>query len=177
MGSGVSDLAGDQERGRKHHHFLKVLADYLESPEDNLLANLEKAAEDTDSVIRGLYSRPTSLVRGLQETVQELRAGDKRKWASLLTSIDQTTSAYEKLKRLSPFKDMILLVVDYGRGFVTMRSEDVHRLIREGDYLTFDSDSYLVAFPRGIRDKIDVVWTGCGIRGQDGPRNSEGKPK
>jgi len=178
MSDGLTDIARDQRRGIEHVSYLGCLLDYLKNPSEANYIKIEKASEATDDVPRGYFGGRTKLTKGLKERVEKLKQGDKREWARLLWVFIDSGKLYREFKEISPFKGKLLLKVDYGRGFVNIKSEELDEILRKRDFKTYDCDDYLIAVDVSEdSEKIDVEWARCGISGQDCPRNSEGKKR
>lgn len=183
MSDGITDSRRDQKRGERYEDFLEVLADFLlEQPSQEGYKLLERAAASVDGVPRGLMSGRTSLSAGLAVMVNELRIGNEKTWAKLLLSAagGYPTKTFKRLKEISPFRDRILISVDYGLGFVHIGGELESFLANfignVNGLKTYNADSYLVAIgkiDRGVLENAKLVWLGCGISGIKGPRSAK----
>lgn len=181
MSDGITDSYRDQRRTEYYEAFLKLLAVYLEQQTDENLRKLKSAAGSVDDVPRGLITGQTDLVKCLDDMLAELLATNKRRWALLLlTAINMYPQAtYLRLKAMSPFAGKILIQVDYGMNFVTIRGElqyFLDRIIqRERNMKIYEGDDYLVTFPESAMDNVEVEWLRCGIYGVKGPREARKK--
>ncbi|MFH1978986.1 MAG: hypothetical protein ABII97_01185 [Patescibacteria group bacterium] len=179
MSDALTDIVRDQRRGWNYHNFLGVLTDYLEKKPDDrkLLGQVVEAAENTDAVRGGYWGGQTRLSMGIKEKVKLLREGDRTEWAKLLAQTVSDPSIYQRLKVISPFPDALLVHVDYGCGFVTIKGElekFFTKLIRDQKgWKTYDADKYAVILPLPETENVEIIWLDCGIGGVDGPREVE----
>ena len=174
MGDALTDIARDGRRAENFYSFLGLLEKYLEADTrtDDMLQKVLKAAQNTDDVRGGYFGGSTDISQGLAEKIELLIAGDKYVWAWLLAIADE--SSRDSLKKLSPFRDMMVIHVDYGCGFVTFRGDlesFIASLIRtKKNWKTYDADDYLVVLPTPAIENAEVFWLRCGIGGVNGPR-------
>ncbi len=186
MSGALEDIARDRLRAERVKKYLDELIEYLKHPCEENYKKLEEAAEEADRVIRGYWTGPTHLKKGLKERVEKLKKEDKKEWAKLLASIfpiSFETIHFKKLKELSPFKDKTLILVDYGAGFVSVYVENLEGMIDnkldKEDYKIYDSDKYILVIDN-IKESIknaEIIWIGCGILGINWPRNREGEKR
>ena len=178
MSDGITDSYRDQRRGECYDEFLESLAGYLENKTQENLRVLRMAAESVDGVPRGLMTGQTNLAQGLDQVIGRLAENDQRTWGELLLiAVDRYhKDTYKRLKKLSPFTGKILIGVDYGCGFVTLKGETqqaLDQIIGGRDNLkTYDTDKYLVVLPESVLAKAKVVWLRCGYLGIKEPRKA-----
>lgn len=178
MSDGISDSYRDQERGERYEYFLKVLAEFLEKSDAPSCPALEAAAKDLDRVPRGLITGRTNISAGLSVMVKKLREGDERTWGGLLLSAvsNYPRDVFNRLKAISPFKDKVLISVDYGCGFVTLEGEFesflAEFIAKDNGLKVYDADDYLVAVDKDVLKNAKLVWLRCGIGGVKGPRKA-----
>ena len=180
MSDGITDSYRDQRRAECFANFLLRLVVFLEDGSSSVekLELLKQAASQTDDVPRGLMSGQTSLSEGLNTLIANLQKKDERTWGNLLMTAhgDLPDISFYRLKKLSPFKDKILLQVDYGCGFVTLRGDFqnfIDNLIRfDKNLKVYDADTYLITLPKETMNEVTVVWLKCGISGVRGPRKA-----
>ena len=179
MSDAFSDIAADERRGRNYYGFLKLLTDYLEKKVDDkeLLEQVIEAAKNTDVVGRSYWGGRTRLSVGIEERVKLLRESDKTEWAKLLVRTVSEFSIYQRLKAISPFPSALLVHVDYGSGFVTIKGELEEffaNLIRnQKRWKTYDCDKYAVILPLPNTENAEIIWLDCGIMGVQDPREIE----
>ena len=181
MSDGITDSYRDQRRADRYGDFLKAVARFIENQTPDNLKLLTGAAEAVDDVPRGLMSGTTNLAKGLQSLIDGLVGNDPKVWGNLLLTAaeDPRDKTYKKLKALSPFAGKILIQVDYGIGFVTLRGEIqsvLDQIICNGSNLkVYDADDYLVAIPEFAFVNAQVTWLRCGYYQIKEPRKARGK--
>lgn len=181
MSDGITDSYRDQSRAEEYEKFLGRLADYLENPNEEKLAVLKLAGEQTDRIPRGLMSGQTDISSRMENLLAKLFENDERVWGKLLLNAhgDFPEKSFYRLKKLSPFRDQILLEVDYGIGFVTLRGdfqELIDKTINTAHNMKiYDGDKYLVVIPADVLKEAKVVWMECGISGVKAPRKAREK--
>lgn len=172
MSDALTDLATDERRQRRHLSFLDALCVFLRDPTESNKDEAISKAQLTDQVPTGFFGGRTSLSSNISVTLDSLRDGDKQVWAKLLFSLAE--HSFQKMKVHSPFANQLLVVVDYGVGFVTLRGDVqafLAKLIGTGKgWKTYDCDKYLVALPSPDPEKAEVFWVDC--HGQKGPRTA-----
>jgi len=178
MSDGITDSYRDQRRAECFEDFLSCLADHLEQSSDEKISRLLKAASETDQVPRGLMSGRTNLSEGLSGLLEKLLAGDEQTWGNLLMTAHggYPDKSFYRLKKVSPFKDKILLKMDYGIGFVSLHGDFQNFLDKfvgsEKNLKIYDGDSYLVTISKEAFNGAGVVWLKSGISGVKGPRKA-----
>ncbi|MDP3730931.1 MAG: hypothetical protein Q8R34_00290 [bacterium] len=181
MSDGITDSYRDQRRAEAYEEFLCRLADYIENPIEENLTVLKSAGEQTDGVPRGLVSGRTDISSGIEDLLKALFENDERIWGKLLLNAHggYPEEGFRKLKRLSPFKDKIIVEVDYGIGFVSLSGEFqnlIDKVIGGAHNMkTYDGDSYMLAIPNDVLKDANVVWLKCGIGGVKGSRKAREK--
>lgn len=173
MSDALTDIARDERRAREYGSYIEALLDLLEGNAEE--EQVVEAARRTDEVRGGYWGGGTDLSQEVRERIERLRSGDDREWGRLLDSLARdgtwTHGRYYRAKALSPWRDRMLLHVDYGCGFSTIHSPDLDAIVRRADMMAYDADDYVVIVPVKPEEP-SVVWTRCGILGQDGPRPS-----
>lgn len=173
MSDGMTDVARDMRRGKALEGYFEAIAEYLKDQTETALQNVVAAAQDADAVPRGYFSGSTNVQAKLQERMQALVQGDASAWAKLLWQCYNSYPHYQNLKALSPYKDKLFVLVDYGMGFATLKG-DVQgifdTLIRKRGWKTYDCDTYAVMMPEPLHEGVEIAWLDCGIGGVRGPR-------
>jgi hypothetical protein len=178
MSDGITDSYRDQRRAEDYEYFLDCLVGYLEKQIGENLVAVKKAAAATDAVPRGLMSGRTNLSDGLDGLLEKLLEKDERMRGKLLFSAHNIypPTAFEKLKGLSPFKNRLLVWVDYGIGFVNLRGELqglIDKAIARGRNMKiYDADKYLLTLPESVLNRTEVIWLDCGYLGIKEPRKA-----
>ena len=177
MSDAFTDAARAQRRLDQFELYVGAIYDYLRNPDRNTLDKVITTAHIIDS------REGTKLSDELPKILLQLTIGDgpvdtpikKAAWAKLLFKA-QDSDYFNRLKKLSPFKDQIVAFVDYGMGFVRFHG-DVNRLfskpIADKGWQTFDCDKYVVVMPEPKPEDVQVFWTGSGICGIKGPRQAD----
>lgn len=173
MSDGITDMYRDERRAQDYNAFLDKLLKYLETPSETSYEELTEVAESVDSVPRGLAGGRTTLIVRLEEQVQNLKKGDKKEWAFLLSNFDYYSPRYQRFKAISPFDKNLLLFVNYGHGFANIHSPELHEAITSADFLTFDGDKYLVEVSPPKKKRF----TWIGAFGKKTSRDQRGNPK
>lgn len=178
MSDAFTDMARDNERARNFDAYLKSVKEYLENPTTENLAKALEAAENMDSVRGGYWSGKTNLRKNAEASLAELRANDKKAWTKFLAMLlENEHPMLQEFKSMSPFKDKMLIFVDYGCGFVHLKGElqsMLDQYIRQNKNLRiYDGDKYLVALPMPDLEKTEVEWVHCGYLGAKGPRKAD----
>jgi len=178
MSDALTDLARDGRRAELYKEFIGKLTEYLKNNNEETFEELETLAARLDSVPRGYWNGQTTILEGLPKFVASLKDNDEKVWGSLLISLSndwEYSRLYKELKELSPFKDKILISVNYGCGFVNFRGdlESVcNRIIsKENNMRTYDADHYLLVLPEESFKNVKVLWQGCGIMSPDVPKD------
>lgn len=173
MSDALTDIARDDRRAREYGSYVEALLDHLEDKVE--IGPVIEAAKRTDEVPRGYWGGRTDISTSVEERIGKLRSGDEREWARLLDMLSRDGTwahhRYHRAKALSPWKDRLLIHVDYGCGFNTIHCPDLDAIVRRAGMKTYDADDYVVAVPVQAEEPT-VLWTGCGILGQDGPRST-----
>lgn len=177
MSDALTDIANDERRGRLFDKYLDAVCRFVDYPTDENLKNAAEAAVSLDSFrSRGYWSGHTSVSASITDALKKLKDGDRGIWARLLSQAWDRV-AFRQLKKLSPYRDNVVMFVDYGCGFATIRGELEQlagQLIKNKGFKTYDCDKYFVALP-GVSnsDDVGVEWLYCGIYGVNGPRESK----
>jgi len=186
MSGGPSDLMRDSERSDYYIEYLEAIARFIKIFQKNgeqdkkLLDKIIKTAKMVDGVPRGYNTGQTNLSKDIDQKIQNLINQDKETWAKLLAPICSQPleyyNIYQKLKSLSPFNDKILIYVDYGHGFVTIKGElgeFIARAIQKNKgWKTYDGDEYLLAIPLPSMEDAEITWLRCHTRNVNGPRQT-----
>lgn len=175
MSDALTDISRDQERGRRYDTFLKALKAYLKEPTPDNRGEVVRLAQETDEVVGGYFGGRTRLAEDIEKKLDLLSGGDRAAWAKFLFSLHDTRD-FKDLKKLSPFAGKLLVVADYGIGFVTFRGdvENFVDSIIQGDkgWRIYDADKYVVVMDQPDRSKAEVFWVGDG-RGRKDPKKAE----
>lgn len=178
MSDALTDLYRDQQRSSNFSNFHDILAKYLKGFVS--IKAVEDAADAIDAIRGGYWSGQTNVADGVRQLVEGLKSGDRRIWLGLLRQSYKGyfDPVYSELKKLSPFKDKVLIGVDYGRGFsrTGFEIEDVMAsIISSSDMKTYDCDDYVVVLDKEIFSKAVAEW--IGHFNYDGPRPANWKAK
>jgi len=203
MSDAITDIARDEQRARNFSEYLSALRTYLmdsNSSRKNFTKVIE-AARSTDAIRRGYWGGQTSISENIEKKIKKLKKNDKTEWARLLAmTMTDWPEYYGGLKKLSPFKEKYLHLVDYGNGFMDvyavprapfkLGNGTINRIIASKNMKIYDADDYLIAISKStnpceladladsdnhrrydqILQTIDVIWLRCGIVGINGPR-------
>lgn len=205
MSDALTDISRDEQRAKNFSKYLSALKSYLTDSSRKNFTKVIEAAKSTDAVRSGYWGGQTSISVNIKERLKKLRNGNNTEWARTLSwlmscLIKDDWRHFWELKKLSPFSDKLLFMVDYGRGFMDVHAEPnapfklsnwvVNWIIASKNMKIYDADDYLVALdkkinPYELRDLadsdnrkkhdqilqiIDVIWLSCGIIGINGPR-------
>jgi hypothetical protein len=149
MSDALTDIARDQERARAFNAFLEKLTEYLSKPTKAAQEVVLKYAQDTDAVTGGYWTGKTNLASFVQDNLEGLVQQDKKAWAKILKMVLDSPFYYQ-LKDMSPFRSKVMLIIDYGIGFVTFGGEIedwAYRLLRQEGHKTYEGDTYAVFIP------------------------------
>lgn len=186
MSDALSDIATDERRTRNYDTLLENLLNYLKEPSDESHQQIVEAAKNTDSVGQGFWGGRTDFSNGLEERLQKLREGDKTVWAKTLVEVSTNNNRmYPKFKQLSPFKDQVLLFIDYGCGhharakILEFGEDEIAKKIQDENFMTHDCDKYILALPisEDIINQGNVFHIRSGYYPQKPPRDKKGNPK
>ncbi|MBI2446603.1 MAG: hypothetical protein HYV51_02155 [Parcubacteria group bacterium] len=175
MSDALTDIARDEQRGALFEKFLITVKNYIESVSQDTFTAAIKAAEAVDEVRGGYWGGKTNLKKSAENYLTKLTAKDetirKSEWAKFLFEI-RDSYYFRALKKISPFADCLLINIDYGYGFVTIRGLGgfFDKLIREAGMQTYDCDKYLIVMPEIKVNTSEVYWVDCGVSGVNGPR-------
>lgn len=180
MSDALTDTARDERRAEAFGKYLKAVEDYLLKPNGKNLNLIIKAAEKTDSIKRGYFGSQTSLGQDIKERMEKLKNNDKQEWAKFLSSIIDRSYCFSEFKKLSPFKDKLVLHAHYGYGWGPDIKGDVQKLVtriiaKKKNWKTHDCDYYLVIMDMPSVESADAIWLDCGILGIKGPRKNKSK--
>lgn len=174
MSDALTDLARDERRLAARDSFEEGLITYLTEPNETNWSEVIDRAKWTDGIPGGYWNSQTRLSEGIEELLEKLSSADRTAWAQLLKGLmERRSTNYKRMKVLSPFKDQLLVIVDYGMGFVNLKGDLDSLFLRiiDGQNLrTYDCDTYLVALPQPEENEAEVIWVECGIVGQNEPR-------
>lgn len=179
MSDALTDIARDTRRAEVFGEYLEAVKAYLLDSSQETFKNAVEAAQVVDGVPRGYWGGRTSLSKDIEKRLRSLKRGNKQEWARFLSLVMRYDISYrhlfEEFKAISPFKDKLLVHVDYGCGFVHFGGEIeafFAKIIREhAGWKTYDADDYFVALPMPeINEDTEVIWLHCGILGVKGPR-------
>ena len=159
MSDALTDMNRDIERANLTEGFIEALAEYLSNPTDEGRQKVFACAEDVDNLRRGYWTSKTNLHSYIEKNLDNLIVGDKEAWMSLLFRFTGYRK-YKKLKELSPFKDTILLIADYGYGFVTFEGEiesEIYTALRDRGYKAYHGEAYIIVLPNDVFRNANIV--------------------
>lgn len=163
MSDALSDIAREQQRGAAFERYLDAIIAYITKPTKTNQENVFKAAKETDSVVGGYFhSEPTKLSEGLGKRLTRLRKNDEEAWVTLLSSVMEEAAYFSKLKKLSPFKDQIAIILKYQYNNLIMGG-DFHRYAIWHGPLTKDAPkdvrgkNVFIVFPAPSKRKIKFI--------------------
>jgi hypothetical protein len=172
LSDALNDIEKDITRVKLMNKFLEKITQYLSSPTDNAKTEVLESAKEVDDVPYGYFGGGTEMASFVEKNIDRLKNKSPKAWGKLLR-IAIGTQYYRQLKELSPFKGKIMLVVDYGCGFVNFGGEIenvISQLLTHKGYKTYDCDKYAVFVAEETFKNADVQWIDCGILGVKGPR-------
>lgn len=184
MSDALTDISRDEKRSAYFENYLITLSNYLAKPSKKIYEKLKNAGESIDVVPRGYFGGRTNFSQNFNDFMNGLCNKDVKTWCELL-NMSKDSIVYEKLHKLSPLSDKILIHVDYGNGFCDIDLGDfekmIHDKIRGADFRTFDCDNYNLVLPKDKLEKVieeaKIVWLRCGISDVKGARNANGNLK
>lgn len=162
MSDGLSDVARDRVRGDAQEIYLARLADWLEDRTEARMAELKAAAEAADSVRGGYWSGRTALASRLEATTRALAAGDRTVWARLVSQLypGGITDTYERLRKLCPFGDAVLMTADYGIGFVHLEGEfkkAVAEAMVKAGHAPYQGGDFIFVLPPDFLKNVEII--------------------
>jgi hypothetical protein len=146
VSDGCTDAYRAQREHEDHESYVAAIAEYVGGDEEakSLVMRFSKAKDKEKT----------------ERMLAELRAGDREAWMRLLHA-SRGTYHLRKLHDVSPFKDKILFVLDYGTGGRGLCINEVigfDKMIEANGMCTHDCDKYLVAVDPSA---LDVRWLWC----------------
>lgn len=151
--------------------FFDALLDYLKEPTEDKIPQLSRLLCQSEENQKAYWRGEGYLKDRIGAKLAALVNQDRDAWAKFLFGLGDDLPEF---KALSPFKDQMIILVDYGCGFVQFFGPDltslIDRIIESKNMLTYDADDYLVLLPEIKPEDCDVIWVNCGISGKDGPR-------
>lgn len=156
MSDGITDAYRDSRRAELYGEWLHSVILFLRSPCDVNKTKVHEAAENCDGVPIGLITGCTNLALSVDDLLQKLIDKDEHVWLKFLYR-NNDKLGYNDLKSLSPYKDKILMVRYYGRGFARMEGDEgiwCDEVIREEGMATYDCDSYVLILDKPKIDKV-----------------------
>ena len=172
MSDAMTDIARDGRRGECFSEYLRAMVDFIKEPNATNEKAVLDAAECTDGVRGGYFSSSTRISSGLANELKQLQAGDRDAWARLLSSVARDPHDFKLRKEVSPFAQEVFIIVDYGRGFVSLHGDlqqILDSIISANNMRTYDCDTYAVTLPILPTEGTTVHWLGCGSSGPDIP--------
>lgn len=87
----------------------------------------------------------------MEESLNRLIAQDREEWTRLLYEVvgDKGLN-FEAFKKASPFRDQMLVLVDYGHGFVSFGGElekVISSLLKEKGHKSYGGQKYILVLP------------------------------
>lgn len=159
MSDALTDINRDIERANLTERFIEALAEYLSNPTDEGRQKVFACADDVDNLRRGYWTSKTNLHSYIEKNLDNLIVGDKEAWMLLLFRF-MGYRKYKKLKELSPFKDNILLIADYGYGFVTFEGEiesEIYTALRDRGCKAYNGETYIIVLPDDVFRNANIV--------------------
>lgn len=160
MSDGITDCYRDSLRTQIYGEWTCAIIDFLKNPTDENREIVREKADECDSVPRGLWSGPTALAKSVDDWMDKLLCNNEQTWLRFLyRNVD--ARSYSQLKKLSPFKDKLLIGRWYGHGFARMEGEEqfwCDEVIEEKDMCTYDGDKYLIIVDKPKINRIE--WMG-----------------
>ncbi|MDP2947456.1 MAG: hypothetical protein Q8N88_05060 [Nanoarchaeota archaeon] len=131
MGDGMTDARRESDRWECYLNYIRALIEFLKNPTKENKLCLVKAAKTTDAIRGGYFTRETGLRKCFEKTLKSLKANDKTAWAHLLNSVVFKRIYFQELKKLSPFKDQFVLIVDQFNNVEPTISGDLREFVLE----------------------------------------------
>lgn len=131
MSDGMTDATRESDRRDCYSNYIKALIEFLKNPTKESKFSLVVAAKIADAIRGGYFTRETGLRTCLEKTLKSLKANNKNTWAHLLNSVVFKRIYFQKLKKLSPFKDQFILIVDQFNNIEPTIGGDLRELVLE----------------------------------------------
>jgi len=165
MSDALSDIAKDSERARLITEYFNTLVEFASGRAGE--QEVRDAASSASGGRHGYFSGPVDLESEIEEVIEGIKNRDKQIWAKVLWKAFGYYN-YRSLAKLSPFRDEVIVRVDYGVGFASYESYPdsllpksiIDNAIKDKDWVTYDCDDYLVVFDGNEVD--EVYWIRCG---------------
>lgn len=159
MSDALTDISRDIERIMLMEKAMEVLMEYLSNPTEHLKYKLLDLLKQVDSVEGGFWTVRNDFSTFIAENLTKLVKGDKDTWLTFLIRANGFKK-YDKLKKLSPFKDKVVMLVDYGyssvrfEGELTMKMEEI---LKKRGYSTYNGEKYVMILPEDAFDKAEII--------------------
>ena len=171
MSDGCYDGWAHSQECERYENFLKTLAFYLkkcekDSDTEKDLQDLVHAMQRTETVIKA-------------EDIDSLTVNDHETWFKLFAEMIRKNVCkyvYKELKSLTPFKDSLIIVADYGMDCLRVPVYDVEEFVAKAVKIKGlkigDCDKYLVVLQEANPEHAYVEWID-NSNGTKGPRKEE----
>src|SRR4030042_4846610 len=162
MADAMTAAARDDRIYRFYTAFIDLLIEFLKNPAEDTLQKAIKASRSVAADrISGAYWGNGSFLKSeveVEERLKKLVAGDEDAWLATLAMVAGEKMRLADLKALSPFKDFIFILVNYGDGFVALEGAIkslVSSFIGEGmGWQTYRGVKYAVALPKPDFERV-----------------------
>ena len=111
----MSNTAIEQEDGilnQQYCEYIEVLLDYLKNPSRITGEKVQQRAQAVDNAHEKCCQLKTRFGKGTKNRLKLLLCGHRQEWARILY-INFKNKYLPSLKRISPFNDSLLFLVDY----------------------------------------------------------------
>lgn len=159
MSDALTDMNRDFDRAGLVEKALEQLVEYLLNPSDEAKSALLEIAKKADGVEGGYWGSRTRLLPFLRKNLDKLLSKDETVWTTLLL-MAYGFPQFTRLKKLSPIKEKVMLVADYGYGFVDFIGEfedAISDLISRRGYPTYNGKGYLILLPKEALENASVA--------------------
>lgn len=179
MSDAMTDISRDRQRYSTFVDLTENLAEYLKDPNETNFNSVIKTCKEMDEIPSGYFGGTTSYATYIEKQLTLLKDKDRQAWIQILHKT-YNTPYHQRLKNLSPFKDQIMIIINYGRGFANIEGEIqsvFDKIIYDEKYKAYDCDKYAVFIPKNSFENAEVEWYDCGILGVNGPRTYDENQK
>lgn len=156
MSDGMSDMARESREADAAASYLRQLVKHLGNPSELSRKAIIALGLGLPNSWRYGYGnfRRDEWPRFMKKNLAKLEAGDKAAWSQLLRlALESSPASYRRLKKVSPFKNRLLLFIDYDGGSAeALLTGDVSRLLSGKatseevvDGVTYSRSPYLIA--------------------------------
>lgn len=159
LSDALTDINRDFDRAELVEKALERLVEYLVNPSDEAKSVLFETAKKADDIEGGYWGSKTRLLPFLRKNLGKLLSKDETVWATLLL-MAYGFPRFTRLKKISPIREKVMLVADYGYGFVNFIGEfedAISDLISRHGYPTYQGKGYLILLPQAALKNANVV--------------------